>query len=815
MVVRVVLAVLFAVVVTSAAIVAEDVWVDDDACPGPGSGSASDPFCSIQLAYDASVDGDEIRVRPGTYRECVRANDPVTRKTVTFIADGFDPAIPNTANLTTIDGSGIPGCARDDVDPFTPTMPVVDLGGDGSSLSGFRIVGGGASGVRALGSVTITHNLIEGNDKYFVGGGGIFVLTNNCAYGETTTIVAKNVIRANHTWTGGGGICVRAGSLLGRPAPCPAPGNAVLSIVDNIVEANTADERSGGIEVVTNMPPGFSAEVVITRNAIAGNQTYYEYGDYDAWGGGIYVASLGAGEETIRLFDNTIEDNYARSSGGGLSASVGVNNREGAQAVRHWIVIEDNVIRRNTTGWGGGGMELFVGGEDLASPHLMSLLATNNLVEDNLVTGDISFAFARKGGGGVAASMYSERSSPEAYSLRVAGNIIRKNRSHRRGGGISAESMAVSTADRTGTVLPSAAWMEITGNLIVLNQTLNGYYTDARGGGAELDVISLNDDADSGIAFWLNTVADNVVENAAEGGGVHIDPGTRIPYPGFTAGRGHVELSSNIISGNQGFGIDVTPPIIAPAASDKVYNTYLTVDVSYSDVVNNAAGGYGSWLGELTGLFGNVSLAPSYVDAPAGDYHLSASSPLIDSGDPVVRPNTPDHDADGDARIFDGSGDGAAIVDMGYDEWVPQPIQVAIDIQPGDAANSINPRSRGVIPVAVLAGTDFDVSTVDLYSVRFGPERAPESHSAGGHFEDVNADGLIDLVLHFRTQSTGIACGDESAALDGRTLDGVLLHGVDAITTVGCSGGGRARAASEETAERRTGRPQAVSPRAD
>ncbi len=42
------------------------------------------------------------------------------------------------------------------------------------------------------------------------------------------------------------------------------------------------------------------------------------------------------------------------------------------------------------------------------------------------------------------------------------------------------------------------------------------------------------------------------------------------------------------------------------------------------------------------------------------------------------------------------------------------------------------------------------------------------------------------MLLHFRTQDTGIACGDESASLTGETLDGQPFEGTDSIETVGC-----------------------------
>ena len=120
-----------------------------------------------------------------------------------------------------------------------------------------------------------------------------------------------------------------------------------------------------------------------------------------------------------------------------------------------------------------------------------------------------------------------------------------------------------------------------------------------------------------------------------------------------------------------------------------------------------------------------------------------------------------------------------------YPDWQPVPISVDIDIKPGSFPNSINPRSKGVIPVAILTTATFDATTVDPLSVKFGPAGATESHGRG-HIEDVDGDGDQDLVLHFRTQDTGIQCGYTSASLTGNTFDGAEIQGSDLIRTVGC-----------------------------
>lgn len=112
-------------------------------------------------------------------------------------------------------------------------------------------------------------------------------------------------------------------------------------------------------------------------------------------------------------------------------------------------------------------------------------------------------------------------------------------------------------------------------------------------------------------------------------------------------------------------------------------------------------------------------------------------------------------------------------------------IPVTIDIKPGSFPNSINPKSNGRIPVAILTTDRFDATTVDPATVLFG---RTGTEAAPVHFalEDVDADGNTDIILHFKTQQTGIGCGDDSATLRGEVFGGRTIGGSDSIRTVGC-----------------------------
>lgn len=108
-----------------------------------------------------------------------------------------------------------------------------------------------------------------------------------------------------------------------------------------------------------------------------------------------------------------------------------------------------------------------------------------------------------------------------------------------------------------------------------------------------------------------------------------------------------------------------------------------------------------------------------------------------------------------------------------------------IDIKPGSFPNSINPKSKGVIPVTILTTKTFDATTVDPTTVLFG-RTGTEAAPVHSTLEDVDGDGDTDMVLHFKTQNTGIRCGDTSASLTGETVNGQAIEGSDTIKTVGC-----------------------------
>lgn len=106
-----------------------------------------------------------------------------------------------------------------------------------------------------------------------------------------------------------------------------------------------------------------------------------------------------------------------------------------------------------------------------------------------------------------------------------------------------------------------------------------------------------------------------------------------------------------------------------------------------------------------------------------------------------------------------------------------------IDIKPDSDVNPINPKNKGVIPVVICGSAAFDVSDIIPDSITFGPWGASEAHGKV-HPGDYNNDGYPDLLVHFRTQETGIKFGDIEACLSASLQGGGSFYACDSIVTV-------------------------------
>jgi len=118
----------------------------------------------------------------------------------------------------------------------------------------------------------------------------------------------------------------------------------------------------------------------------------------------------------------------------------------------------------------------------------------------------------------------------------------------------------------------------------------------------------------------------------------------------------------------------------------------------------------------------------------------------------------------------------------------PEPTEIDIDIKPGSYPNCINLGSNGVVPVAILSTEDFDATTVYPATVELagaGVALRGKADKYMAHLEDVNADGLLDLVVQVVTENLDPGMfQDGDAILTAKTCDGQVLEGSDEITIV-------------------------------
>ena len=109
------------------------------------------------------------------------------------------------------------------------------------------------------------------------------------------------------------------------------------------------------------------------------------------------------------------------------------------------------------------------------------------------------------------------------------------------------------------------------------------------------------------------------------------------------------------------------------------------------------------------------------------------------------------------------------------------PLVVGIDIMPGSTINPIKLQRWGKLPLAILSGPTFDAPTiVDVNTIEF----AGSNSFAIGRSQDVNRDGLLDMVLHFRTKDLNLTLEDTEACLTGATLEGQKFIGCDDVRII-------------------------------
>jgi nitrous oxidase accessory protein NosD len=367
--------------------------------------------------------------------------------------------------------------------------------------------------------------------------------------------------------------------------------------------------------------------------------TYFENINFS--GKAISVRSVGGPDVTI--LDGNAADSVVTFASG-----------EGPTSVIEGFTIRNGRSGFDTSGFGnGGGVRI----ED-ASPGVYG----NTIVNNRACTGAgiyVSFGSPVIEGNTIAANVQSGCSGGTGGGgIRIGGSsaaVIRRNVIRHN---------VMTSADGGGIALFAAGSPLIELNVISDNRA-SGILPCAEGGG-----ISIVNHSDARIAGNL------IVRNHAGcGGGLYwlVPSGARGPLVvNNTLADNDSPAGSGIFA--DGFDRDavlINNIIAAPTGQTAVYcgdfNDRNPPQFRFNNVLSLSGLAYGGACADQTGINGNISAAPVFVNAAGGDYHLLHLSPGVDMGE-NVNGMLPAIDLDGDARILDGNGDGIATADIGADE---------------------------------------------------------------------------------------------------------------------------------------------------
>jgi hypothetical protein len=187
--------------------------------------------------------------------------------------------------------------------------------------------------------------------------------------------------------------------------------------------------------------------------------------------------------------------------------------------------------------------------------------------------------------------------------------------------------------------------------------------------------------------------------------------------------------------------------------------------------------------------FCGTRLGRSNLFIPVGDVTLpDLLSFTVSAGETfgifaVLRANSSGGSADASQTLTMAFDDDQFITAVAFPD--DEPLEVAIDVKPGSEPACINPGSKGVIPVAIFGSDELDVTQVVAASLEFGGLSLRERGKKGPvcSMEDVNEDGIEDLVCHFDVGTADWTGGTEPTLI-GELEDGTEITGTDTVCLV-------------------------------
>lgn len=324
--------------------------------------------------------------------------------------------------------------------------------------------------------------------------------------------------------------------------------------------------------------------------------------------------------------------------------------------------IRKNVITNNIAGQGGG----------IYCYNHSNAIITDNIISDNNAFINHGYSdpdandpnvYDHGDGGAIVGFQYSD--------LIVKNNIIRHNHADLYGGGIHFRQWSDGLIEnnlitQNWSTLGAGVHITYTSAPTIRKNTITENTAGPGGGGGiylyyhshalvEQNLITQNYCVNgAGVAVYFSSqpvIRNNLIINNISGAGIRVRGSSNPTIIFNTIGKN----SANINSG----GIDCTEnanPIIinniifSNGPGFGIYADSLShPETRYNNLWANEAGNYSPLIGDLTGINGNISAEPAFINSDSNDYHLNYFSPCINEGDPNT--NTTDiNDFDGQNR---------------------------------------------------------------------------------------------------------------------------------------------------------------------
>jgi cysteine-rich repeat protein len=355
----------------------------------------------------------------------------------------------------------------------------------------------------------------------------------------------------------------------------------------------------------------FKGKAITLRSANGPATTIIDGGDTSC------VVKFATGEVSAAVLTGfTIRHGRASPTGCGIEGA-------GILVDRASPTIDGNIISGNR---GCDGIGIGVG---FGSPIIQNNVITQN--QRTTCSGGL-------GGGGI--------SIRGASTAEIIGNLITNNDAGDGGGG-GISLFAVGITIIRGNLISGNVATTVGGAISMLNQSpvviTNNIITQnsaPRGAGIAASVSS----GSLGPRMINNTIARNT--STGDGSELYLD--------GFLA---LTQIWNNVL-----FGASAHAAVACITSRPPVFR--------FNDGFNTAGPAYAGSCANVTGVDGNISVDPIFVSA--SDFHLDATSPVIDAGSNTA-PSRPATDFAGSPRVLDGNGDGVFTVDMGAFEFISAP----------------------------------------------------------------------------------------------------------------------------------------------